>query len=148
MLPWILGAHNIMRWLVLLAGTFALMRAYRGWLAAGGWQPQDDLAGRLFAISFDIQFLVGLFTAAVSPMIRTALQNPATISASQSIRYFAVEHIPLMVVALAAVHITSSLVKKAEVPAERHKRAAIGYSLGFLLILMAIPWWRPLLPSL
>jgi len=53
-----------------------------------------------------------------------------------------------MVAALAAIHITSSLVKKVEASEQRHKRAAIGYSLGFLLILIAIPWWRPLLPTL
>jgi len=148
MLPWILGAHNVMRWMVLFAGTYALVRAYRGWLGNADWQAQDGLAGRLFAISFDIQFLLGLFTAAVSPLVRAALQDPASIGASQSVRYFVVEHIPVMVAALAAIHITSSLVKKVEASEQRHKRATIGYSLGFLLILIAIPWWRPLLPTL
>lgn len=148
MLSIVLTVHNLLRWLVLVAALWALIRAYRGWLGDGAWSGRDEQAGRLYSISFDVQFLVGLFTAAVSPVIQATLRDPSLIGSSDRIRFFAVEHIPTMVLALVAVHLTGVLAKRAESGRLRHRRSALGYSVSLLLVLLAIPWWRPLLPGL
>ncbi len=141
-----LGLHNVLRWVIVAVALWALIRAYSGWLRDREWSSQDAMAGRFLTIAFDVQFLVGLFVSALSPLIRVAIQNPGQIGASEAIRYFATEHIPAMVVALVGVHLTSALVKRLESDSGRHRRAAIGYSLSTLLVILAIPWWRPLLP--
>jgi cytochrome c biogenesis factor len=148
MLSIVLSLHNLLRWVVLLAALWALIRAYRGWLGGRGWDRRDGLAGRLYSISFDVQFLVGLFTAVLSPLIQAAVGDPSLIGASDGIRFFAAEHIPLILLALAAVHVTSVLGKRAESGRDRHRRSALGYSLSLVLILLATPWWRPLVRGL
>ncbi len=68
------------------------------------------------------------------------------------LRFFAVEHLVLMLVGLAFVHVGRARAKKARSDVAKHKTAAIFYTLGFVLILVGIPWpfspiGRPMLPS-
>jgi hypothetical protein len=148
MLPVVLGLHNILRWAVILGAAYALFQMYRGWIGTGAWTRQDELASRLFTIVFDVQFLVGIFVAVLSPLIQIAIQSPDHIAASQMIRFFAIEHVPVMVAAWIIVHVTTVLVGRVDEPAKKHQRGAIGYSLAMIMVLLAIPWWRPLLPGL
>ncbi|MGA9531450.1 MAG: hypothetical protein WBR18_01930 [Anaerolineales bacterium] len=148
MFRFVLGFHNILRWVVVIAAIWKLVRAYRGWLTNRPWTAQDALAGRVLTISFDVQFLVGIFVAALSTLIKIAIQSPDHIAASEMIRFFAVEHVPVMVAAWIAVHVTSVLVKRVEADNKRHQRAAIGYSVAVIMVLLAIPWWRPIFPGL
>lgn len=147
MLNIVLALHNVLRWVVMGTAVWALIRAYRGWAANSEWLPADTTAGRFLTISFDIQLLVGLLLGALSPLIRAAVQDPSAIGGSEVIRYFASEHIPPMVVAVVLVHVTSVLSRRGRTGPQRHRRAALGYSLAMLLVLVAIPWWRPLLPG-
>lgn len=148
MFPIALASHNVLRWLVLVLALWTLYRAYRGWLGKREWQSQDKLAGRLLTIGFDLQLLLGLFLAVVSPLIQAAVNDLSILGESDVIRFFAAEHIPVMVVAWILVHLTSVLSKRAEADVKRHQRAAIGYSVALLMVLLATPWFRPLLPGL
>lgn len=142
-----LGVHNVLRWVVLALAIWALYRHYRGWLGSRPWQPQDKLAGRLLTVGFDLQLLVGLFVAVVSPLIQAAVNDMSTITESDVIRFFAAEHIPVMIVAWILVHVTSVLSKRAEDEVKRHQRAAVGYSVALAMVLLVTPWFRPLLPG-
>lgn len=144
----VLGAHNIVRWLVLLAGVWALYRAYAGWFGARDWTPADKQAGFLFAMALDLQMLVGLLLAAVSPLLLTALRSPRAILGADTLRFFVAEHIPVMILAVIVVHVTSVLARRADEGPAQFKGSALGYTLALLLVAIAIPWWRPLLPGL
>lgn len=148
MLRFALGLHNILRWVVVVAAVWTLVRAYLGWLGDRPWTRQDSLAGRIFTISFDLQLLVGVFLVVISPLIQAAIQAPEHIGTSETVRFFAVEHVPVMIIAWILVHVTSVVAKRAELDVKRHQRAAIGYSLAVIMVLLAIPWWRPIFPGL
>lgn len=148
MLPIALAVHNVLRWLVLAVSLWALYRSYRGWLGGHSWTSRDSLAGRLMTIGFDLQLLIGLFVAVLSPLVRAALQNMSAIGTSDVIRFFVAEHVPVMVVAWALVHATSVLAKRADDDKQRHQRTAIGFSVALAMVFLAIPWFRPLLPGL
>jgi len=55
-----------------------------------------------------------------------------------------VEHILLMVIALAFVHIGKAKSQKAKTSFKKHRAAAIWYGLAFILVLAGIPWDRAL----
>jgi hypothetical protein len=148
MYPVILAAHNIVRWLVLLASVWALYRAYGGWLRGRAWTPADRRAGFLFTTALDLQVLLGLMLAAVSPLIQAALATPRAIMSTDTLRFFVAEHIPPMIVAAVVVHITSAVARRAPEDSLRLRRSALGYSLALLMVVLAVPWWRPLLPGL
>ena len=60
MYPYVLGLHNIVRWLVLLAGVTTVILVWRGWLGRRQWTSAEAKATRAFVGFVDFQFLIGL----------------------------------------------------------------------------------------
>ncbi len=142
---WILTVHNIFRWLVLLALAWSLFRAYAGWLGSKAWLDTDRRAGMLLTIGYDVQFLLGLILATLSPLVASALSNISAAMQVDELRFFAVEHMPMMLLALLIGHVTSVGSRKAADDKAKHRRAALGYTIVGILTVVAMPWFRPLL---
>lgn len=139
--------HNIFRWLVLIFGLLAVIFALLGWFGKRPWTRIDDRLGLGFSISMDIQVLLGVLLYFIfSPITRSAFQDFGAAMADSDARFFAVEHIVLMLIAVALIHIGRSRSRKAGTDNGKHKQAAIFYTISLLLILAAIPWFRPFLP--
>jgi hypothetical protein len=141
----LLTAHNIVRWLVILAALYVLVRAYSGWFRKKRFGKADDQAGLIFSITYDVQFLVGLIVAIISPNVQVALANLRNAMQVPELRFIVFEHIPFMVVSLAIIHIVGARIDKVQDDVAKHRLAAIGYSVAIALTLWAIPWFRPLL---
>lgn len=147
MYTFVLAVHNIVRWLVLIFGVIAVVRAFVGWFGSRQWTDLDDKLGLGFTISIDIQFVLGLLLYLVlSPITTSAFQNMSTAMSDSGTRYFLVEHSVMMVAALILAHIGRSRTKKADTDLGKYKNAAIFYTIALLIILASIPWFRPLLP--
>lgn len=142
----LLHTHNMFRWLVLLAMVFAVSFAFIGWFKKRGWNKKDNISGLVLTIFMDIQFLVGIILYAfVSPLTKAAFSDFGAAMKNSALRFYAVEHILLMIIALVLVHIGRSKSKKAVAPWKKHRAAAIYYMIALVLILAAIPWDRALL---
>jgi hypothetical protein len=122
--------HSWLRWLVLAAGFAAVARGGSG----------NGSAGRMFVILLDLQMLVGLLLYFwLSPLTVAALQDFGGAMRSPMLRYFAIEHVVGMIIAIALAHIGRARVRKA--PEHRRARtAAIFYGLALAAILISIPW--------
>lgn len=143
----VLALHNIMRWVVVIGGIIAAVRALYGWLANRPWRSLDNQLGLLFTVSMDIQVLLGLILYFVlSPITSENLSNIGELMADAGARFYLVEHSLIMIIALGLAHAGRSLSKKAEGDTRKHMRAAIFFTLAILLVLALIPWNRPLLP--
>jgi uncharacterized membrane protein YozB (DUF420 family) len=143
-----LDTHGLLRWVVLLAAAWALLRAYSGWFSSRPWRGADRWAGLFFSGALDLQVALGIALAFVSPLVQDALFGFGAAMQEPHLRFFLVEHIPLVLVALVLVHVRARIVRSAEDDREKHRRVALLYTLATLAILVAIPWWRPLLPGL
>lgn len=141
----LLITHNIVRWLVILAALYVLARAFLGWVGKRTWGKADDQAGLIFSIVFDVQVLVGLIIAILSPNVRVALANLGNAMQVPELRLIVLEHIPFMIVAVAIIHFVRARVDKVDSAVAKHRLAAIGYTLAMALTVFAIPWSRPLL---
>lgn len=138
--------HNLLRWVVLLLALWALFRAYSGWFGKRSWQPIDRRVGTWFTISMDIQLLVGLLLYVVlSPVTQQAFTDFGAAMGDPNLRFFAVEHITVMIVAVIFAHLGSVLSRRGASDAARHQRAAIWFTLALAAVLAGIPWDRPLL---
>ena len=136
-----LTIHNLLRWVVVIAGLVAVIRAIAGLTGSRTWKRADDRAGLIYTVAFDLQVLVGLILYfALSPITTRALGDFAAAMANGLMRYFAVEHSLLMLVALALAHVGRSLARRAVDDRAKFRRAAIGFTLSFLVLLAAIPW--------
>lgn len=86
-----------------------------------------------------LQLVVGLILYFVSPLVQAAFDSGALMS-DASYRFYAVEHITVMVLAIILITVGYSKAKrKAEAPA-KFQNLAIFYLLGLVLILLRIPW--------
>ncbi len=140
----LLHTHNLLRWVVLIAAVVALAYMLRSWLGKRPWTQTDMRVGGLFTVAMDVQLLIGIVLYAVSPLVQGALRDFGAAMGVHELRFFALEHGLLMLVAVVLVHIGTSRAKKRQ----SHRPAAILYGLALAAMLFAIPWWRPLLPGL
>jgi len=148
MYPYVLGLHNIVRWLVLLSGAWAVIVVWRGWLGRRQWTASEARATRAFVGMLDLQFLIGLSLFAVlSPLTRQAFQDMGAAMRDAPVRYFLVEHPVIMVAAVAAAHVGAVQVKRATTDADRFQRGALWFGLALAALTGFIPWARPLMPS-
>jgi hypothetical protein len=131
---WILAFHNVIRWVIVILAVWTLFQAFSGWLSKRPWNRADRQSGLFLGIAIDIQTLLGLILAFRIPL--TAWGT------------YLYEHIIPMVIAVIVVHIVSALVRRAASDPAKQRTAAIGYGLTVLIILISIPWMRPLLPHL
>jgi len=138
----ILVMHDITRWLVLVVGIYAVVRAFVGWLGKKPWVKADNSTGVSFASILDIQFLLGLVLFFVSPITTAGLRNFAGAMGNAVSRFFLVEHTLMMVVAIVLAHIGRAQSKKATSDLSKHRRAALWFLASFVLVLAAIPWER------
>jgi uncharacterized membrane protein YozB (DUF420 family) len=142
----VLTLHNIVRWLVVIAALLSLIRAVNGLVFKRGYTQQDGRVGLWFTMVMDIQILLGiLLYFFLSPITTSALRNFGGAMANASVRFYAVEHIFLMIIALGIAHMGRSLIRKGKTAADKHRRTLIWFGLTILLVLAAIPWGRPLL---
>lgn len=141
------GFHNLLRWLVVIGGVLAFAVMLTGLLGGRRFGPGDRRAGLIYTAVIDLQLLVGLLLFFVSPLTSGAMQNMGVAMGDSVLRFFLVEHTLMMVLAVVAAHIGYSLSKK-ETVADRGRfmRGAIFYGLSLVLIALAIPWDRSLLP--
>jgi len=130
-----------MRWLIIIAALFAIIRAITGMAFKRGWMQMDDKAGFWFTLLLDIQVLFGIILYFfLSPTTMNALQNFGAAMSNAATRYFAVEHVVGMLIAVVVAHIGRSLSRKAPTAIQKHRRAVIWYGLAILIVLASIPW--------
>ena len=141
----LLHTHDLFRWLVLLAALFAIILAFAGWFGKRDWKKIDNISGLLLTIFVDIQLVVGLILYAfVSPITRTAFADFGAAMKNDMLRFYAIEHFVMMLIALVLIHIGRSKSKKAVTVNKKHRSAAIFYTIGLIIILAGIPWDRAL----
>jgi len=149
MYPFILALHNILRWVIVVFAVLALVRAYRGWLGKRPWTSLDRRAGVFFGSAMDTQLLVGLLLYVVfSPITKAALADIGAVMRDAGARFFAVEHLFWMFLAVVFAHLGSLFARRAADPTAKHRLSAIWYTLSVLAILLGMPWMRPLFPGL
>ncbi len=139
----VLNVHSWLRWVVLIAMLWTILRAVLPGPRA--WTPADDRSLRLSVISLDVQFLLGLLLYFVlSPFTREAMSDMGAAMRSPGLRFFAVEHMAGMLIAITLAHVGAVRIRKAA-PERRHRLAAIFFILALLAVLASIPW--PGLPA-
>jgi hypothetical protein len=144
--------HSLLRWLVIAFGLVAVIRAISGVTGHRPWTPLDERTGRLFVIGLDVQLLIGLILyGLLSPITRAAFADMGAAMRDPLLRFYAIEHLVLMVGAVALAHVGRTRTRKASTATARQRAAAIFFTLSLVLILVGTPWpfrafGRPLLP--
>ena len=123
----------------------ALCSSYHGWLARRPYGRSAHLANRTLFDVLSLQVLLGLILYALSPLVRIGLGELGAAMGVKELRFFAVEHITGMLIAVTLVHVSSIRVRRAATDRAKFREAVIWQTLTVASILISIPWWRPLL---
>src|SRR5665213_4432425 len=144
MYRWLLIAHGLWRWAVILAGVAAVCSALWGWRRGQPWHGPATLCGRLFGVAVDIQVLMGAALYLVfSPMTTVALSVNGAAPSGTDMAFFGATHALIMIAVLFAVHLSAVFVRRGRNDAARLRRSVLCYGLTLLLLLAGVPCWRP-----
>lgn len=135
----VLHIHSILRWLVLATLLYSIYRSFVG-KKAGVYTAADNQASLFAMISCDIQLLIGLVLYANGPLRSIQGVGMAAVMKNAEMRYFAVEHLSMMLIALVLVHVGRARSKKLENDAAKHQAVFVFYTIALVLILASIPW--------
>ena len=135
----VLNIHSWLRWLVIGTAFWTLLRS--GMAAGRPWTPADARSLRIFTIVLDVQMLLGLLLYfALSPFTKQAMSNMGEAMRHAGLRFFAVEHVFGMAIAIALAHVGAVKIRKASSDARRHRLALIFVALALIAIFLSIPW--------
>jgi len=146
----VLFIHSWLRWIVILTGVAATIRAVAGAATGKSWTPTDDRSGFWFSIALDVQFLLGLILYVfLSPVTHAVFADFGGAMKNSVQRFWAVGHLVGMFIAIALVHMGRATARKTD-SLRRHKVTAGFFVIALMVILASIPWpglpyGRPLL---
>ncbi len=123
-------AHSGLRYVVL-----ALLIAAIG-IAISKWQNNEYGDSKIYTfalISCHIQLLLGLILYFISPKVDFSMMG------EKLYRFFTVEHIAMMLVAIILITVGRVRSRKVEAGA-KHRTILFYYAMGLVLIIVAIPW--------
>lgn len=142
----VLVVHSWLRWIVLLTAILVLVRSVSGMGGQHRWSGANAGALRSFVIALDLQTLLGfLLYGVLSPFVRLAMSDAAGAMRDRDLRFWLVEHLAGMLVAVALAHVGSVRVRRAPDNGGKHRTAVIFTGLALVAILLSIPW--PGMPS-
>lgn len=150
----LLFIHNLLRWVILLLLVLSIFRAYKGWKSRKMFSKSDKQLGLFLMISAHIQFVIGLYQWAFGPVGLQQIKSSgmAVVMKDSVLRYWAVEHITVMIIAIGLITVGRSITKKSISDTFKFKRSFWMYLLALILILATAPWpgrkvGRPLIPG-
>ncbi len=126
----LLHAHSGLRYVVLALLVASVFIAYSNWKK----DEKGDSKVYLFGlISMHTQLAIGLVLYVLSPKVDFSLISEKVF------RFFTIEHVFMMVIAVALVTVGRSRSKK-QSGGTKHKTVFYYYLIALLLVLAAIPW--------
>jgi len=91
--PALLHTHNALRWVVLVAGILALVKAVGGLKGDRDYAPARRV-GVVFMASLHLQLILGLLLFVVSPLVQQAMDDMAATMKDAGTRFFIAEPRP------------------------------------------------------
>ena len=126
--------HSGLRYIVLILVVLAVIQALLGWLGKNNYTKGNKLLYLFALISAHVQLLVGLVLYFVSPLVEF---NSAAMK-DNTIRYWTVEHISMMIIAIVLITIGYSRSKRAVLPEKKHFNIFLFYGIAILIVIITL----------
>jgi len=126
--------HSVVRYFVLIAMILSILRSARGWFGGAPFDKLDEKLSLWLLMMAHTQLILGLILYGVSPAVvfsGASMKDPVA-------RYWLVEHITTMLIAITLITLSRITTKKLSEAVARHKRVFLYNVFAMVLILMAI----------
>lgn len=156
MLATVQNIHNIVRWIILLFAVLTVITAMRGMGGRKDFTNGDKRTALYLMIACDIQLLLGLalyylhgyYNNFAGGAMKEVMKAPAA-------RFWTIEHLVGMIVAIILVHVGYSGTKGTRPHASKFRRLFWCSFIALILFVATIPWpfrqgdiARPWLPGM
>ncbi|MES2651414.1 MAG: cytochrome B [Bacteroidota bacterium] len=125
------SAHSGWRYLVLLLLILAIINALTGWMGNKSYTEGNRKLNVFTLISAHIQFVLGIVLYFLSPLTKGPM-------ADTLYRYWKVEHISMMLIAIVLITVGNAKSKKGVTGVAKHKSIAIFFGLALIVIVAAV----------
>ncbi|MBO9565244.1 MAG: hypothetical protein J7621_20885 [Niastella sp.] len=151
----LLHLHNLLRWVILILLLVALFRHLAGMNNKRQVSAGDKKVDLFLMIAAHITLLVGLYQWFAGPwgLKLITANGMGVVMKDSAYRFFAIEHLTGMLIAIVLITIGRGKVKRA-VDYTAHKKAFWFFLLALIVILASVPWpfreavARPLFPGM
>lgn len=125
--------------MALVAGMGTTLAVVRG--KSNGENSVADRWGLVMMMTLDLQMLLGLVLYLVlSPNMQEILNHFGASMKDPALRFYAVEHIASMMLAVILAHLGRVLARTAKSSAAKRRRLLVCVGLATLLMLVGTPW--------
>jgi len=124
--------HSGLRWIALILILLAIYNAF----TANAFGKREKMINLFSMVSLHTQLLIGLILYFISPRVSFA----AGWMKDAALRFYGMEHLAGMIIAIALITIGYVKSKKGTSPQEIYKPIKLFYIIGLILILASIPW--------
>ena len=126
-------AHSELRWVALILLILAIINAF----TSKTYEKKHKMINLFAMVILHTQLLIGLVqyfgTSSKVQFIEGWMKNPL-------LRFYGMEHLAGMLIAIIVVTIGHSKSKKGSTPEEKYKPIKLWYVVGLILIVASIPW--------
>jgi hypothetical protein len=128
-------AHSGLRWIALILIVYAIINALLS-KNKGEYLKKDKMLNLFAMVFLHVQLLIGLILYFISPKVNFS-EGWMKIDL---FRFYGLEHILGMVIAIAIFTIGRKKAENASTPAMKHSRIITWYTIGLIIIIASIPW--------
>jgi hypothetical protein len=124
----------------LIAGLLAIILAILALVKKQEYSKTNKITSLVFISSLHFQLVIGILLYFVlSPITLEALSNFGAAMKNSDIRYWAVEHSFVNIIAIIVAQVGSILIRRKSSNQAKHKATLIWFGISFILILAMIP---------
>jgi predicted membrane channel-forming protein YqfA (hemolysin III family) len=134
----ILHIHSIGRWVLLILLLIAIFRSATAGNA--NFTHRDNRINTILVIVADVMLLIGIYLYFVGPWGYQQIDSSGMGEAMKKpvSRFFGVEHLIGMLVAIILIHVGKAQGKKSY--KVKHRRTLIFFLLALIIMLASVPW--------
>lgn len=137
----ILALHSILRWAILGLLIFVLIQSVTGLMRNRAYSNRDRKQALFLLIFADLNLLLGFLLYLVySPLTKSAFNDFGGAMKDSNLRFWAVEHLAAMVLAIVLIHVAYIVAKKEGESRRKFKKLAVTTGAALLFIVSRIPW--------
>ncbi len=131
--------HIFISTLTLISGIITLVLSIQGWAKKREYKRADEWSSVIFSIALYLQLILGFI---IYFTLRTALDSPLwdvqDTKNDASLRFWAIEHIALMIFALFMTQLGRIFIKRSSSSVRKFKASVFYYGTSLLLILFSV----------
>jgi hypothetical protein len=139
-MEFIIKIHSFLRWALLLLMLVSIVKAAMSTSGKNPYTSSDRKRTLFTMIAAHLQLVIGIILYLQSSVVQAGLSNMGAAMKTASLRYWTVEHISMMIIAIVFITIGNIRSKKMDTDAGKYKQVLIWFGLALLVIIAAMPW--------